>query len=215
MNTEYARQWMINHQIRPWNVLDEAVLGALGRIRREDFVPDEFKGLAFADTAIPLPHGQAMLKPVVEGRLLQALNLAADNEVLVVGAGSGYLTACIATLTRHVTAIDRHDELTGYARERLKQAGIHNVECHTADFNDYAPERRFDRILVTGALPAFDERLAEWLRPGGIAVATFGEGSAMRVEAITRGDNTYSREGLFETVIPALQLPAVRDHFRF
>jgi len=104
MNIETSREWMINNQVRPWNVLDEDVLATLAAIKREQFVPERYRDIAFVDTEIPLPCGQSMLKPVVEGRLLQALRLDGSHDVLVVGTGSGYLTACIAALAGNVTA---------------------------------------------------------------------------------------------------------------
>lgn len=205
MNIETTREWMINHQVRPWNVIDQDVLATLGAIKREQFVPEPYRELAFVDTEIPLPCGQRMLKPVVEGRLLQALQLRGSHDVLVVGTGSGYLTACIAALAGNVTAIDVHDELTHHAQTALALARVGNTHLQTADFVTFEPVHAFDRIVVTAALPAFDERLAEWLKPGGRALAAIGEAPSMEVEAIVRDDDQYRREALFETVLPMLE----------
>ena len=205
MNLESTRDWMINHQIRPWNVFDPQVLDALGQVKREEFVPEAFRGLAFADTEIPLPQGQNMLKPLLEGRLLQELQLHSEHQVLVVGTGSGYLTACIATLSSHVTAIDRHEELTNHAQTALALSKIGNTKLLTAEFSDYAPDRQFDRILLTGALPTLDERLPEWLSEEGLLIAPIGAAPSMAIEAVRRSGNQYSRTRLFETVVTPLE----------
>jgi len=215
MNIETSREWMINNQVRPWNVLDEDVLATLAAIKREQFVPERFREIAFVDTEIPLPCGQSMLKPVVEGRLLQALQLDGSHDVLVVGTGSGYLAACIAALAGNVIAIDIHDELTNHAQTALALARVGNAVLETADFTTYQPQQTFDRIIVTGGLPAFDARLAEWLKPGGSAVAAIGEAPSMEVERISRGDGHYRRDALFETVLPMLENVAEPAGFEF
>ena len=98
MNTEQARTNMVENQIRPWEVLDPRVLESLAAVHREDFVPARHRALAFADLALPIGHGETMMKPVVEGRLLQALGLEALKSVLEIGTGTGFLTACLARL---------------------------------------------------------------------------------------------------------------------
>ena len=213
MDIETNRDWMINNQVRPWNVLDDDVLDTLRAIKREQFVPEQYRDIAFVDTEIPLPCGQCMLKPVVEGRLLQALQLDGSHDVLVVGTGSGYLTACIAALAANVTAIDIHEELTNHAQTAIALARVGSTTLETADFATYQPSQSFDRIVVTGGLPTFDERLAEWLKPGGRAVAAIGEAPSMEVEALTRSESQYQREALFETVLPILENVAAPAEF--
>ena len=215
MNIEQTRDWMIKHQIRPWNVLDEQVLSTLSNVKREEFVPEQYRELAFADTEIPLSQGRHMLKPIVEGRLLQALELDDEHSVLVVGTGSGYLTACIAALTRHVTAIDCNEQLTNHAQTALALARISNTELLTVDFNDYEPDRQFDRILLTGSLPELDPRLPEWLTDGGLLILPIGTAPNMEIEAIRRTGDQYSRTPLFETVIRRLENRPERPTFTF
>jgi protein-L-isoaspartate(D-aspartate) O-methyltransferase len=202
---ESAREQMVYHQVRPWDVLDERVLSTLNKVPRERFVPDKYAQIAFADTEIPLPCNQRMLKPIVEGRFLQALELQPTNNVLVVGTGSGFTTACIATLADHVTSIDIHVELTEAAAAVLTDEKIRNVDLQTADFTEFTPGTSFDRILVTGSIPTFDPRLPEWLNDGGRLIVVTGEQPAMQVECVVRADNHYSREILFETVIQRLE----------
>ena len=217
MNLELARQHMITQQIRSWDVTDPEILNCLARVPREHFVPEEFVTLAFADTSIPLGHGQTMLKPVVEGRLLQALNLQPNNRVLVVGTGSGYLTACIARLATHVTSLEIVPELHHKAHEHLRDARVTNVDLQAIDFQDFQPTQSFDRIFVTGSMPEFDARFAEWLTTDqdNACLMIVGLAPAMSVERINRNENHYTREKLFETVVPPLQNLPATDAFRF
>jgi len=161
MNFDQARFAMIEQQVGPWDVLDPGVLEARTSVRREDFVVDAHRNLAFADLPLPLAHGESMLKPVVEGRLLQALALEPGEEVLEIGTGSGFTTACLAQLARAVTSIDIHADFIAGARERLEAAGFGNVRLECDDALAWQPRRPFDAIAVTGPVteipPAFDE----------------------------------------------------------
>lgn len=204
MNVESARQAMIFNQIRNWDVTDPNVLNCFARVPREDFVPEQYLKVAFADVAIPIGHAQHMLKPIVEGRFLQALNLQQDQRVLVIGTGTGYLTACVARLADHVTSIEIVAEFSQAAHERLRSARVHNVDLQHIDYNELRPGHGYDRILATGSLPEFDARLADWLRPDGQAIVAFGNAPAMTVERITRNAEHYTRTKLFETVIDPL-----------
>lgn len=215
MHLDTARQQMIYHQIRPWDVLDPRVLNALATTPRERFVPEKYRELAFADTAIPLSCGQHMLKPVVEGRLLQHLDVQDDNRVLVVGTGSGFITACVAQLADQVVSVDIHGELVEAAAQKFADEHIRNVELDVQDYRKLDAAAGFDRILVTGSMPLFDERLPEWLKPGGKLVLIVGEAPAMEVERITRADSNYMRETLFETVVPHLENVPLPEEFHF
>ena len=143
MNFEQARQNMVENQVRPWEVLDARVLDVLSRVRREDFVAPAHRQLAFADLCLPLGHGEVMMKPVVEGRVLQALELMPADHVLEIGTGSGFLTACMAKLSAQVTSVDIHADFTVAATQRLQATGISNV---TAD------HRRSGQRLAAGRL---------------------------------------------------------------
>ncbi|MDQ5910561.1 MAG: protein-L-isoaspartate(D-aspartate) O-methyltransferase [Pseudomonadota bacterium] len=132
-NFEQARFNMIEQQIRPWEVLDQRALDTLAQIPREDFVPERYRHLAFSDVAIPIGHGEIMLKPVVEGRLLQALALQPTDHVLEVGTGSGYLTACLARLSASVVSVDLIPDFIEEARRKLKAQGLNNVVLHVGD----------------------------------------------------------------------------------
>lgn len=216
MNIELAREQMLGQQVRAWEVLDERVLTAMRTVPREAFVPDAYLELAFADTTVPLGHGEEMLTPMVEGRLLQALGLGVLDRVLEIGTGSGYLAACLAQLAGQVTSIDIHDDFVVAAGARLASQGIHNARLQTADVFSFRPAETFDAIAVTGSLPQFDERIASWLNPGGRLFCIIGQAPVMRALLVTReGTGELTSEALFETVVPPLRNAPQPSRFRF
>ena len=133
MNIEQARFNMIEQQIRPWNVLDQDVLDLLVVVKREDFVPPAYKALAFVDSEIPLPGGEAMFTPKIEARLLQEVQVKKHENVLEIGAGSGYMAALLAHKARHVTSIEIKPELKELAQANLTRAGVSNVTVELGD----------------------------------------------------------------------------------
>jgi len=215
MRMETARLHMIYNQVRPWDVVDKTILGTLASVARERFVPDAYRELAFADVALPLPCGQSMLTPVLEGRMLQALEVRATDRVLVVGTGSGFMTACVARLADRVMSIDIHRQLADAAAVRLADEQIYNVDVQTADVTQYAPAHAYDRILVAGSMPLFDTRLPEWLKPAGKLLLIVGQAPTMTVELVQRDGDSYTRRGLFETVVQPLENVPQPPPFRF
>jgi len=215
MNFDQARFAMIEQQVRPWDVLDPRVLEVMASVKREDFVPAAHRQLAFADLPLPLPHGESMLKPVVEGRLLQALALEPGEEVLEIGTGAGYVTACLAQLARAVTSIDIHEDFIAAARTRLDAAGIGNVRLECADALSWQPNRQFDAIAVTGAVASIPEAFAAWLRPGGRMFIVRGASPVQEAVRATRRGDALHLESLFETDIPYLQGAAPAPAFTF
>jgi len=212
---EQARFNMIEQQVRPWDVLDQRVLDAMKAIPRENFVPEGYRTLAFADTNIPLGHGQVMMAPNVEGRLLQALAIQPDDTILEIGTGSAYLTACLARLGRHVTSIDIEPEFTAQAEARLAAQGISNVTLQTADAAGGVERgNSFDVIAVTGSLPLLQQQFHDNLNTGGRLFVICGQTPIMEALLITRIDATsWTRESLFETSIPPLLNAAVPRNF--
>jgi len=205
-NAELARQNMIENQVRPWEVLDPRVLDVLGAVRREDFVPARYRNLAFADVALPLGHGEVMMKPIVEGRVLQALGLSADDRVLEIGTGSGFLTACMARLAQSVTSVELHADFAEAARARIAASGAKNVRIEVGDaIKDFDTGERFDAVVVTGAVYALPERLRHSVGTNGRLFAIVGESPAMQATLYTRiGDSQLREQSLFETDIPYL-----------
>ena len=205
MNFEVARTQMLSQQLRAWEVLDERVLRAFAETPREDFVPRDYRDLAFADTEIPLGHGQSMLAPKVEGRILQALQVEPIDDVLVIGTGSGYLTACLARLAKRVTAVDIFPDFATNAAPKLAACGIHNVELKTADALTLPYRAQFDAIAVTASVTTLDDNFVAMLRPQGRLFIVVGREPAMEAQLVTLQPNgTTPITGLFETVLPPL-----------
>ena len=216
MNKDFARQQMIDQQVRAWDVLDGAVLAGLREVQRELFVPEGFEALAFADTEIPIGHGEMMMTPTIEGRVLQALGLDGSEKVLEIGTGSGFLTACLANLSTHVTSIDIYDDFIETARRRLADSGAHNADIIKMDCTLNLPDGPFDAIAVTGSMQSFDARLVGALRPGGRLFAVIGDAPAMSAIKVTRidGDNWQS-DTLFETELAPLVNGTLPPQFSF
>jgi len=205
MNIEDARTQMLRQQIRAWEVLDDRVLGVLGRTQRELFVPEAYRDLAFADMDIPLPHSQQMMSPKLEGRLLQSLDLKPEDSVLEIGTGSGFLTACLANLSDSVLSVDISWDFTIDARKKLNQINIKNAELRTEDIFDLSETMQFDAIAVTGSIPELDDHFIQMLRPGGRLFVIVGRTPVMEALLITApGDGECTHESLFETEIPPL-----------
>jgi protein-L-isoaspartate(D-aspartate) O-methyltransferase len=205
MNLEAARAQMLGQQIRAWEVLDDRVLQALEQTPRERFVPEDFRDLAFADTEIPLAHGQAMLAPMIEGRLLQALQIEPIDDVLEIGTGTGFLTACIARLARRVHSVDIFPDFVDAARAKLATDGHGNVELETADALQLELPSRFDAIAVTASVPVLDDLFVRMLKPRGRLFVVVGRDPVMEARLITltpSGDTTS--QSLFETVLTPL-----------
>jgi protein-L-isoaspartate(D-aspartate) O-methyltransferase len=207
MNFEVARTQMLGQQLRAWEVLDDRVLRAFAETPRENFVPPEYRELAFADAEIPLSHGQVMLAPKVEGRILQALQVEPIDDVLLVGTGSGHLTACLARLGKRVTSIDIFPDFATTAGPKIASLGIRNVELKTGDALAASYPARFDAIAVTASVPvpALVDHFVAMLRPQGRLFIVVGREPAMEARLITLQPNgTTTTSGLFETVLAPL-----------
>ncbi|MDN5782117.1 MAG: protein-L-isoaspartate O-methyltransferase, partial [Luteimonas sp.] len=191
-------------QVRPWDVLDVRVLDVLVRLPREAFVAETHRPLAYADIELPLGHGERMMKPVVEGRTLQALELDAGDEVLEIGTGSGFLSACLGMLARDVVSLERHPDFVELARARLQSQGIANVAVEVADVMAWNTDRRFDAICVTGAVAAVPSRFLQWLRPGGRMFVIRGNPPVLDAALLRQDVNGIRSESLFETDLPYL-----------
>jgi protein-L-isoaspartate(D-aspartate) O-methyltransferase len=210
---EKARFNMVEQQVRPWEVLDPKVLSLIGEMPRDRFVPDSYKGLAYADIEIPLGDGQKMMFPRVEGRLLQALEIQPSDNILEVGTGSGYLTACLAKLGNKVISQEINPAYTEQARQRLAELAIDNVELRTADsLSDDIESGRFDAIAVTGSLPEMPEAFKQRLNIGGRLFVVIGQSPAMTAFLVTRtSENEWHSEALFETdIAPLTNAPVIR-----
>jgi protein-L-isoaspartate(D-aspartate) O-methyltransferase len=205
LDVESARRQMIEQQVRAWEVLDLKVLEAMQRVPREEFVPPAFRDIAFADMCVPLGHGQSMLAPKVEGRILQALEIQPDDRALEIGTGSGFFAACLGRLARSVHSIDLFPDFIATAAENLYRTSAHNVTVDVFDAMTLAEEGAYDVIAVTGSLPLYDGRFERALAAGGRLFVVVGQGPAMDALRITRaGPGEWVRESLFEADLEPL-----------
>lgn len=222
---ERARFNMIEQQIRPWDVLDADILALLGKLRREDFVPPAYQGLAFVDMAIPLigdteealRHGRCMLEPKVEARMLQDLKVQPHEKVLEIGAGSGYMAALLASRAQRVISLEIHPQLAQMARGNLQRAGLHNAEVREADgARGLAAEGPFDVIVLSGSVAEVPQALLSQLKAGGRLGAIVGQQPVMRANFVRRtGEATYETEQPWDTVAPRLANFPEPSHFHF
>jgi protein-L-isoaspartate(D-aspartate) O-methyltransferase len=222
-DTETARFNMIEQQIRPWDVLDPAVLELLGQIHREDFVPQSHRHLAFVDMEVPLPHGQVMLAPKVEARLLQELNLSPSDRVLEIGTGSGFMAALLGRSSQDVLTIEKYPDLKTMAEENLSRAGVTNVKVIQG--NGLSPEdswvhMNFEAIVVSGAVHSIPQHLLNALSNNGRLVAIVGQAPIMQAQLVERvtsasGHSSFRTTTLFETLTKPLEDAPKISRFKF
>jgi len=216
LDVNTARRQMIEQQVRAWEVLDLKVLETMERVPREEFTPPAYRELAFADMDVPLGHGQHMLAPKLEGRLLQALELKPDDAVLEVGTGSGYFAACLGALARSVKSLEIHADLAAAARANLQRNDVHNVTVESADAFGHEETARYDAVVLTGSLPIYDARFEQWLAVGGRLLVVVGQGPVMEARRITMtAPGELLRESLFETGMDPLVHAAEPPKFVF
>ena len=217
MDIEQARFNMIEQQIRPWDVLDIGVLNIIQSVHREDFVSKSQQNLAFADMELPIGHGQVMMSPKVEARMLQALEISPDDEILEIGTGSGFITACLAKMGKHVTTCEYFEDLSSIAKSRLHSHQIENIDYLTGDvFNLSDTLSSYDVIAITGSIPDQLSNTSKLLRNNGRLFCITGQAPAMTAKLITCvAENSYREESLFETVIPPLLSTSTEKVFSF
>ena len=202
-----ARLNMIEGQLRTNGITDPALVEAFLAVPRERFVPPAWQELAFADTEVALSHGKRMLRPMVAGRILQELGLRGEEEILEIGTGSGYLTACLARLGGRVRSLELHADIADFARANLKAAApTLPYEVVVADGMQLTDESRYDAIVLTASLPIYEERFERALRPGGRMFVVIGATSLQEASLVRRiSDTEWNRIRLFETCIEALE----------
>ncbi len=217
IDIERARFNMVEQQIRTWEVLDQQVLDLLLLVKREEFVPSQYRSLAFADMEIPLGHGEKMLAPKLEARMLQELAVKPTDRILEIGTGSGYMTALLAKRGAHVVSVEIVPEFSAAAAARLQAYGIVNVTLETGDaargWSKHAP---YDVIVLTGSVPVLADGFRHSLNPGGRLLAVVGEAPVMEAHLVTcaSGSACSARE-LFETCIPTLRNAPQPERFVF
>ena len=208
---------MIEQQLRTWDVLDERALDAVRAVPRERFVPPAWRELAFADTEIALPHGKRMLRPMLVGRILQELQLRGGEEIVEIGTGSGYLTACLARLGGRVRSLELHPDIAEFARANLRDAAP-TLPCDVvvADGMQFSETACCEVLVLTASLPIYQERFERALRVGGRMFVVTGAGTPQEASIIRRvAENEWSRESLFETSLEALEHAPRPESFGF
>lgn len=205
MQTTDAREQMIQQQVRAWDVLDARVLEVMRQVPRELFVPQAQRYRAYADVEVPLARGQHMLRPSVAGKLLQALLPLGSEQVLEIGAGSGFITACLRAMAARVRSLELFPELADDARRNLAALGMRDVEVIDADALQSDAGARYGVIAVTASLPLYDTRFERMLAVGGRLFVVVGEAPVMEARLVRRtGGEAWRTESLFETVIDPL-----------
>ena len=205
---EQNRFNMIEQQIRTWEVLDPEVLNLLHQVPREKFVPAQYQGVAFADTEIPLHDDVCMLAPKLEARLIQSLSLQKEDHVLVVGSGSGYLTALVASVVKNVVSVDINPYFSKLAKQNCEKLKLNNIEFVTGDASlGWLKKQPYDAILFAGSLPQEPEGIRDQLKLKGRLLIILGLAPSMHATLITRiSDQDFEKEVLFETVVPSLRV---------
>jgi protein-L-isoaspartate(D-aspartate) O-methyltransferase len=217
MDFEQARFNMIEQQIRPWEVLDPAVLALLSVVKREDFVPAAYKALAFSDVELPIGNGQTMLEPKLEARILQELGIKNTDIVLEIGTGSGYMAALLAAKAEYVYSVEIDPALAERAKQKLQQLGVASVSVEIGDgARGWAAQAPYDVIAISGSMPVLPNEILQQLKVGGRLVAIVGEAPVMEAKLVTRTDeNAFNTINLFETVVAPLTNAVQREQFVF
>jgi protein-L-isoaspartate(D-aspartate) O-methyltransferase len=217
MNIEQARLNMIEHQIRPWEVLDQNVLDLLYAVKREDFVPAAYRMLAFSDLEVPIGQGERMWQPKLEARVLQELAVQATDNVLEIGTGSGYFTALLAQRAQHVYSVEIHPELKTSGEANLRRAGVDNVTVELGDgargWTKHAP---YDIIVLTGSTPVLPQELLQQLKSGARLFAVVGNPPVMAARLVgCTGEGVFNSIDLLETRIAPLTNALAGERFSF
>jgi protein-L-isoaspartate(D-aspartate) O-methyltransferase len=215
-DTYAALEQMIAQQVRSCEVLDARTLEAMHQVRRELFVPADWRSLAYADCALPLAHGKRMLTPMLVGRMLQAVAVRQGEQLLEIGTGSGYLSACLAALGGRVQSLELHEDIASAARANLMAAGLDTVEVTTADGMALVSETAYDAIVLTASLPIYHPRFERALKYGGRLLVVTGSAPVMETRLVRRlGPAEFRATTLFETCIEALEHAPAPPAFEF
>jgi len=216
MDVNFAREQMVDQQVRAWEVLDERVLDTLRMVPREHFVPQAYRELAFADAQIPIGHGEVMLTPMQEGRMLQALDIKPTDKAMEIGTGSGFFTACLAHLAARVRSVDIHEDFIESASAKLEQLEIRNVALEVQDGASLSEQNSYDVIAVTGSIPAHEPSYEKALKTGGRLFVVVGAAPVMEACLVTRvSSDEWARLALFETQVPPLANTPRPNRFKF
>ncbi len=199
--TQDSRRIRLIMDLRNSGVTETAVLSAMERIPRENFVEESFLDQAWANRALPISCGQTISQPLVVGLMTQALELTDRHRVLEIGTGSGYQAAILSRLCRRLYTIERHSDLLAIAESRFTAMSLHNITTQAGDgWKGWPGQAPFDRILVTAAAPVVPQDLvAQLSEEGGIMVLPVGDASSpdQMVVRVTKTGAQLNSEQLF------------------
>ena len=201
MDIKQARKNVIEQQIRPWGGLNVRANQALSDIPRENFVPEEYSSLVFADIEVPLVSGAKMFSPKIEGRILDSLDIQGHETVLEIGTGSGYFTSVLAKLSHSVTTIELDEQLSELAQNKINGLSLNNIafindDALTYNFNN----EQYDTIVIGCALPNKNENFFRLLKLGGKLFMVVGTINQMQATLVQRtSENEWKSKSLFET----------------
>ena len=201
MDIKQARKNVIEQQIRPWGGLNVRANQALSDIPRENFVPEEYLSLVFADIEIPLVGGAKMFSPKIEGRILDSLDIQGHETVLEIGTGSGYFTSVLAKLSQSVVTIELDEQLSELAQNKVKELNLNNITFINDDALAYNfDNEQYDTIVIGCSLPNKNENFFRLLKPGGKLFMVVGAINQMQATLVQRtSENDWQSKSLFET----------------
>jgi protein-L-isoaspartate(D-aspartate) O-methyltransferase len=181
---------LIEFELKPSGIADDAVLAAMRRVKRHKFIPETLRDRAYGNYPLPIGENQTISQPYIVGLMTQALEIKKTDRVLEIGTGSGYQAAILAELAEIVYSIERLDALSTRARTNLYSQGYDNIYLIVGDgtigLPEYAP---FDRIIVTAAAPKATETLLSQLKKGGKMVVPVGNRSIQDLKLIEKALN--------------------------
>jgi len=201
MDIKQARKNVIEQQIRPWGGLNVRANQALSDIPRENFVPEEYLSLVFADIEVPLVDGAKMFSPKIEGRILDSLDIQGHETVLEIGTGSGYFTSVLAKLSQSVVTIELDEQLSELAQNKVKKLNLKNITFINDDALTYNfDNEQYDTIVIGCALPNKNENFFRLLKPDGKLFMVVGAINQMQATLVHRtNENEWQSKSLFET----------------
>ena len=217
MDIKKARKNVIEQQIRPWGGLNVRANQALSDIPRENFVPEEYLSLVFADIEVPLVGSAKMFSPKIEGRILDSLDIQGHENILEIGTGSGYFTSVLAKLSQSVVTIELDEQLSQLAQNKVKGLNLNNITFINDDALSYNFDNgQYDNIVIGCALPNKNENFFRLLKPGGKLFMVVGTINQMQATLVQRtNENVWQSKSLFETHLDYMQgtEPSVKFSF--
>lgn len=199
---------MVECQLRPNKVTDAALLDAVRKIPREQFVPRHLQSVAYVDEDVPLGNGRYLREPVIVARLIQEAGVQKDDIVLDIGCNTGYSTAVLGHLAGTVVALEAEDHFADEAEKLLHDLDICNVVVvRQKDLREgYSQQGPYDVIFINGSIPVVPAKIRAQLADGGRLVTVLSDlGHMGTATLMTRSGDSYSSRALFDAATPTLK----------